>query len=850
MPGSLGSLLLGFLIATAASLTPRRSAVDLDVTPRMTVPHEELTGTRLFGGGTLNYSTLLLEEAAGLLLVGARGALFSLNSSDIADGAHREIRWEASAETQKDCLKKGKNNQTECFNHIRFLQRLNGTHLYVCGTHAFHPLCAVIDADKFTLPSSFEEGKEKCPYDPARGYTGLIVDGGLYTATRYEFRSLPDIRRSLHPRALKTEESPMHWLNDAEFVASVLVRESQGSSVGDDDKLYYFFTERAAEESGGIFDRSRAARVARVARICKGDLGGKKILQKKWTSFLKARLVCHVPFYEALQSVCSLDGGAWRSTLFYATFTLSTQWRSVEASAVCRYNLTEVQAAFAGPYMEYQDSSRKWGRYDGKVPEPRPGSCITDGLRRRGFNSSQDLPNSVLDFVKLHPLMAQEVGPAGGRPLLLKRNVLYTQLAVARVDALDGWPYDLLFMGTGDGWIHKAVVLGSGVHIIEEIQAFPEPQPVEGLVISLAQHSLYVGAPSGVLQLPLSSCFRYDSCYACVLARDPYCAWDGQRCRHVANVTDRAGLTQDVERGNRGCVSAKMAPLWPPPKNRTVVRGDDVLLACDQPSNLAWALWQLNGSRTLADGQEGYRVGVDGLLVTDSRPEQSGLYRCYAQENGLRTPLAAYALTVRPEPPGRRPLPKEPAPAPVSPGRVTADVKLAYILAIAALGALCLVLGTVLLHVACRSRRRRGKFRPVLGQARAWAGGHLPVELHTVSGQSPGPDGDGAGAGGELGPDHPAARLQIIPGEAPAPSPARQPSPPPPPPPPPPSELPNGLGALPSMLRKMNGNSYVLLRQSEDGPPPHFSSLTEELNRFLEKRKHTQLVDKLDESSV
>lgn len=31
------------------------------------------------------------------------------------------------------------------------------------------------DADRFLLPSHFEEGKEKCPYDPARGYTGLIV---------------------------------------------------------------------------------------------------------------------------------------------------------------------------------------------------------------------------------------------------------------------------------------------------------------------------------------------------------------------------------------------------------------------------------------------------------------------------------------------------------------------------------------------------------------------------------------------------------------------------------------------------------------------------------------------------
>lgn len=34
--------------------------------------------------------------------------------------------------------------QTECFNHVRFLQRLNSTHLYTCGTYAFHPLCATI----------------------------------------------------------------------------------------------------------------------------------------------------------------------------------------------------------------------------------------------------------------------------------------------------------------------------------------------------------------------------------------------------------------------------------------------------------------------------------------------------------------------------------------------------------------------------------------------------------------------------------------------------------------------------------------------------------------------------------
>lgn len=34
--------------------------------------------------------------------------------------------------------------QTDCFNYIKILLRLNSTHLYVCGTYAFSPVCAYI----------------------------------------------------------------------------------------------------------------------------------------------------------------------------------------------------------------------------------------------------------------------------------------------------------------------------------------------------------------------------------------------------------------------------------------------------------------------------------------------------------------------------------------------------------------------------------------------------------------------------------------------------------------------------------------------------------------------------------
>lgn len=144
MCGGTVRLLTALLVTAAMGYPSRRSATDLDATPRMTVTFDELSGVRRFSGHSLNYTTLLLEDERGVLYVGARGAVFALNASNVADGSHRMIHWEASPEKQLDCLQKGKNNKTECFNHVRFLQRLNTTHLYACGTYAFHPLCASI----------------------------------------------------------------------------------------------------------------------------------------------------------------------------------------------------------------------------------------------------------------------------------------------------------------------------------------------------------------------------------------------------------------------------------------------------------------------------------------------------------------------------------------------------------------------------------------------------------------------------------------------------------------------------------------------------------------------------------
>ncbi|XP_036402392.1 semaphorin-4G-like [Megalops cyprinoides] len=832
---------------------------DLDATPRTSVGFHDLLGYRRFSGSALNYSTLLLEEDAGVIYVGARGALFSLDSSDVAVGNALSIEWDAPAQLKQECLIKGKDNQTECFNHIRFLQRFNATHLYICGTHAFSPLCAYVDVALFKISSEFEDGREKCPYDPATGYTGLLVDGEMYTASQFEFRSLPDIRRNFPSPMLKTEGAPTRWLLEADFVGSALVRQSAHSSIRDDDKIYFFFTEKSQEQTL-YFPQNR---VARVARVCKGDVGGQRTLQKKWTSFLKARLVCSFPDYRfhfnVLRSIFILEGPAPQSSILYGVFGL--EWKNVKASAICQYSFADVQRAFDGPYMESQDSTLIWREYTSTVPEPRPGSCITDKLRATGINSSRDLPDDVLEFIRRHPLMFQPIHPQEGRPLLFKRNMDYTKMAVRRVTALDGRTYHVLFMGTDEGWLHRAVEVKGHIHIIEELQLFEKPQPVDSIVISEAMRSVYVGAPTGVVQVPLSTCHRYASCFDCIFARDPSCAWDGKMCVEMDSLSDRYNLTQDILNGNSGCEN-RTAEDSVPTRTRSVTEGDDVLLLCEIYSNLATPRWTLNGCEPPDYSVEsGYRMGTDGLLIVGARVEQGGEYRCFAVENGIQVPVVNYMVRVLSGPPPIDPttaapssphrlsstppgtpmtsaLPPPPVPLPSGPRiQISKTLEVMYLSLIVILAGLCIVLTSGLLYMVFCMPGRRGKYSLQGSES------ERNMELRTISSNCNG--GQDSDANGGL--------LQIVPGEGQA-SPNKEPLPPAPPLPPPlpTSEYTNGVSAtLPSVLRKMNGNSYVLLRQNDpETTSPLYHSFTEELNKILEKRKHTQLVSKPDESSV
>ncbi|NXE16212.1 SEM4B protein, partial [Lophotis ruficrista] len=599
--------------------------------------------------GVSNYTALLLSPDGGTLYLGARELLLAVNTSHFQRGAPaRRLPWSADEEKKRQCVFKGKDPQRDCHNYIKMLLQLNSTHLYTCGTCAFSPSCAYINVQRFSLERDasgkvlLEDGKGRCPFDPEYRSTAVMVDGELYAGTVSNFQgNEPTISRSQESRiALKTENS-LSWLQDPVFVGSAYLRESlpAGNPEGDDDKVYFFFS-----ETGKEFDYFENTIVSRIARVCKGDQGGERVLQRRWTTFLKAQLLCSHPEdgfpFNVLQDVFVLTPGElrWRETLFYGVFT-----------SQC-------------PLLSPQ--------------------CITSHTRHLKINSSLQMPDRVLNFIKDHFLMDSAVR---SQPLLLQSRLRYQQIGIHRAQGLHG-TYDVLFLGTDDGRLHKAVRVNHGVHIIEEIRLFPAGQPVLQLLLDQDQAGaghgragagaragglVYAATYAAVAQVPFANCSLYRSCGECVLARDPFCAWSRGACRRAAlHAPAHPQLwAQDIEAADteRLCQPANASQprprvLLPPalgtPCQRIQLPPNAVRpLPCRPLSNLASRRWLHDGAPVNAS----YLVLPDGALILVGSPERAGTYECWSLEEGFRKLMASYCVGVQ-----------EPAHGPPEPGRKVA----------------------------------------------------------------------------------------------------------------------------------------------------------------------------------
>lgn len=598
--------------------------------PRKTVPYSN--ELKLFKeDGVFNYSTMLIQEELGVMLLGAREAIYALDMSNISV-KKSAVYWRVTEEKQRECNNKGKQAEVECRNYIRTLHRMNETTMYVCGTNAFSPTCDYMSFERgqLILQGMQEEGKGKCPFDPFQRYSSLMVGSDLYSATSINFLGSEPVFLRSSNLALRTEFKSS-WLNEPNFVYMDIVEESVDSPDGDDDEVYLFFSENAVE-----YDFYSKVAVSRVARVCKGDMGGQRTLQKRWTSFLKARLDCSLPgpsLPPIVQDVFLLKHKDWRESIFYAIFTPQSGLSQV--SAVCAYKVSDIKHIFTEgkfkTHVSVETSHVKWVMYTGEVPVPRPGGCINNAARKMGLNRSLDLPDKTLQFIRDRPLMDEAVPPVSGGPLLVKQGELLSRIVVDPVQALDGQTYNVMFIGTVNGFIQKAVNYDGEMFIIEEIQVFENHDTINILRLSSSSGFLYAGSEFGAVQMPLSNCSRYESCADCILARDPYCAWDFS-AEHCSSVSSSASSSITVLQSlKEGDVSQCPKPDAVAPVDVALTPGNNVKLPCELHSNLAQVVWQFN--HQLLQPNEKHIILSGDLLILLTSESDTGLYICDSVEH-------------------------------------------------------------------------------------------------------------------------------------------------------------------------------------------------------------------------
>ncbi|XP_037657115.1 semaphorin-6A isoform X4 [Choloepus didactylus] len=494
------------------------------------------------------------------LYVAARDHIYTVD----IDASHTEeiycskkLTWKSRQADVDTCRMKGK-HKDECHNFIKVLLKKNDDTLFVCGTNAFNPSCRNYKMDTLEPFGDEFSGMARCPYDAKHANIALFADGKLYSATVTDFLAIDAvIYRSLGDSpTLRTVKHDSKWLKEPYFVQAV--------DYG--DYIYFFFREIAVE-----YNTMGKVVFPRVAQVCKNDMGGsQRVLEKQWTSFLKARLNCSVPgdshfYFNILQAVTDVIHVNGRDVVL-ATF--STPYNSIPGSAVCAYDMLDIASVFTGRFKEQKSPDSTWTPVpDERVPKPRPGCCAGSSSLEK-YATSNEFPDDTLNFIKTHPLMDEAVPSIINRPWFLRTMVRYRLTKIA-VDTAAG-PYQnhtVVFLGSEKGIILKFLArIGNSGFLndslfLEEMSVYNpekcsydgvEDKRIMGMHLDKASSSLYVAFSTCVIKVPLGRCERHGKCKkTCIASRDPYCGWikEGGSCAYLSP-SSRLAFEQDIERGS------------------------------------------------------------------------------------------------------------------------------------------------------------------------------------------------------------------------------------------------------------------------------------------------------------
>lgn len=435
-------------------------------------------------------------------MVGARDMIYRLSTSL---KQIEKISWEAPVSMREMCQNKGQ-SENDCRNFIKVLQNY-GNKLYVCGTYAYSPNCSWRQMDNLTV-TRYDKGVAKCPFNPNANITTLMSESGhMFVGSPTDFSgSDPAILRVdvvQEGRMLRTNQYNSKWLNDPQFVGSF----------ERDDFIYFVFRETAVE-----FINCGKVVYSRIARVCKNDPGGTHILKDNWTSFLKARLNCSLPgefpfYFDEIQGMSfSQEEG-----VLYATFT--TPENSITGSAICAFNMSSIDAAFAGPFKHQESINSAWERHD----TPHRGHYECTAAKATPPRHTQLLDSSR------YQLMDMAVQAITNEPLHVTKLERLQQITIDAISTKLHEKVRIMYASNTDGLIKKLSILPRTKEtcIIETWRPDPNPKnKIRTLQYLKETESLYVGSDGALIKIPAQHCNRHVSKSSCLNAMDPYCGWN------------------------------------------------------------------------------------------------------------------------------------------------------------------------------------------------------------------------------------------------------------------------------------------------------------------------------------
>ncbi|XP_076799945.1 uncharacterized protein LOC143445033 isoform X1 [Clavelina lepadiformis] len=542
-------------------------------------PRSFLPDTTSSDSGPLDFQTMRVIPGWGphntdVLLVSGRDYIYMLNATgSTKDGEIRYIQrlqWKSPNATQKSCQRMGK-DESECNNFIRVVERWDDNRLYVCGTNSYEPTCRFYSRDDFNAPANknslvFEEAScnPRCvvPYNPntasASLYTRTSNEFQLFSAVINDFMGKkPVLMRKSDPYVYSMDK----WFNDPTFIKMVEYK---------DGKVYLFFRETATSVETGT---DESVTYARVAQVCKNDIGGLSILPGQWTTFLKARLKCSSNANKgfvfnnltSVSNITTITNQYGSMDVIFATFTTPWEWNTVSTSAVCVFSMDTIRTTFEGNFLkdqEYRPISNMEDHHpseniikavpipDMEVPRPRPGRCLND---------SSLMTDDSLSFAKTYFLMYEPVNPLYEKAMFVSEtDVRATQIAI---DTNAGDNNELLvYVGTEEGKVLRLrprlnETTGPKSILLEEMQIANKSKCDNGEISCgiLALHisrpeldqrvennllhpdeeqivpAVFVAFTDRMTQVPLTSCKQYANERCC--NADPECGWyREQRC--------------------------------------------------------------------------------------------------------------------------------------------------------------------------------------------------------------------------------------------------------------------------------------------------------------------------------